>query len=199
MCGFRPLAAGAGLAALFLLATTFRAGAEPQAPPPAGPGIGVVDLSRVMLEAQPFAAAQDGIREWIEAEKRTNLDVKKGEITAKEAQLEMFARDSEEYRKLKNEIEFAKLRFEHEYERLEVERMRRITVGQRQAFDEASAAIAEYAKSRGLVLVLQQRTGKLRGELDTDLTAEMYLRDILYSDALLDITGAVIRILDAKR
>ncbi|MBI4878513.1 MAG: OmpH family outer membrane protein [Planctomycetes bacterium] len=199
MRSFRPFAAGAALAGLLLLASGYRAGAEPQAPAPPGPGIGVVDLFRVMTEARPFAAAQGAIREWIESEKRSNLDVKKGEINAKEAELEMFARDSEEHRKLKNEIEFAKLRFEHEFERLEAERMRRITAGQRQAFDEASAAVAEYAKSRGIFLVLQQRTGKLRGELDTDLTSEMYLRDILYSDALLDITDAVIRILDAKR
>jgi len=177
----------------------YRAAAESRQVSPPLAKVAVVDLFRVLAEAKPFVAEQDEIRRWIEAEKRTNLDVKKGEIAAKEAELEVFDRASPEYRKLANQLDFDKLGFEHEFQRLERERVRRITDSQRRAFAEATRVVADYAKSQGVTLVLQLRTGELRGEAQSELTSEMYLRDVLYHDASLDITSAVLRILDAKR
>ena len=173
--------------------------ARPEPPRAQASRIAVVDLFRILKEARPFAEAQDAVRSWIEKEQRTNLGVKKSEIESLEAELEMFEGDSDQRRSLVLNHGLAKLRFEHELEHLESERARRITESQKQAFAETKQAVAEYAKAQGIDLVLQFRTGPLAGLNRGELTSEMYLRNVLYSDAPLDITGSVITILDARR
>lgn len=161
--------------------------------------VAVVDLFRVLSEARPFTKEQEAIRRWIETEKRTNLEIKKGEIEAREADLELFEGDPEKHRALLLQQDIAKLQFDHEYEYLEKERLRRITRGQRSAFDEARKAIAEYARSHDIGLVIQSRKGPLEGLNQGELTSEIYLRDVLYAEASLDITDGVITILNTGR
>ncbi|MFH0944175.1 MAG: OmpH family outer membrane protein [Planctomycetota bacterium] len=161
--------------------------------------VAVVDLFRVLSEAKPFAREQEAIRRWIDTEKRTNLEVKKSEIEAREADLELLEGDPVQHRALLLEQNIAKVRFDHEYEYLEKERLRRITRGQRAAFDGARKAISEYATSHGISLVVQSREGPLEGLNQGELTSEMYLRDVLYAEASLDITDSVITILNTSR
>lgn len=161
--------------------------------------IAVVDLFRILKEARPFVESQAAIRLWIEKEQRTNLGLKKSEIEAVEAELEMFEGDSEQRRAMILNRNLAKLRFDHEFEHLEQQRGQRITASQKQAFAEIKRAVAEVAKARGIGLVLQFREGPLVGLNRGELTSEMYLRNVLYSDAPLDITESVITILHARR
>jgi len=173
--------------------------AAPAAPDGPGTRVGMVDLFRVLKEARPFIEDQEAIRSWIDKEQRTNLGVKKSEIEALDAELEMLEGESEQRRNLLLKRDLAKLRFDHEFEHLEQERGQRISESQKRAFAEVRQAVAEAAKADGIELVLQFRSGPLSGLNRSEITSEMYLRNVLYSEASLDITNSVITILDAKR
>lgn len=159
----------------------------------------VVDLLRVLEEAKPFADRREAIRSWIEEQKRTNLGVKKEAIAGKEAELELYEAGSDPHRKLNNEIEFAKLAWQQEFEHLESIRVRRILDAQREAYARAREAVGEVAARRGADAVLQLRPHDLQGRDEQEVSSEIFLRDVLWHDASLDITSEVIRILDAPR
>lgn len=175
-----------------------RAVADPTPARAPGPVV-VVDLFRVLEEAQPFVAERESIRRWIDEQKRTNLTVKKDEIAAKEAELEMFQAGTEPYRKRRNEAEFAKLVFQQEFEHLEEIRLQRILTAQRAAYRKAREAIGEVAARHGARAALQLRSHELTGRDEQQLASEMFVRDVLWHDGSLDITTDVIRILDAPR
>ena len=169
-------------------------------PPAAAPGpVAVVDLFRILEKAKPFDEDREEIRRWIDDQKRTNLTVKKDAISTKEAELELFDAGSAEGRKLRNQIDFAKLAFQQEFEYLEELRRARIQSAQKDAYRRAREVIQQVAKSRGVSVVLQLRPHELSGRDEAELSAEMFVRDVLWHDGSLDITGDVIRILDASR
>ncbi len=192
----RLSAALIAVAALALLG--FRASGEPAAPPAAGPVV-VVDLARVLQDARPFVDEREEIRRWIEEQKRSNLGVKSDAIEAKEAELELYEPGSEPHRKLRNEIEFAKLGFQQEFQFLETLRVRRIVEAQRRAYARARRAIGEVASRHGARAAFQLRPHELAGQDEQAISSEIFLRDVLWHDASLDITSEVIRILDAPR
>lgn len=161
--------------------------------------VAVVDLFRVLSEAKPYVADQEKLAGWIEVQRRTNLEVKKGEVDAKQAELELLSGDSPERRRLMLELDQAKLLFDHEYGNLERERMKRITSLQKAAFADASRIISDYARNHGIDLVLQKRSTPVEGANQRELTSQIYLRDVLFADASLDITDRVITILNARR
>ncbi|MFG0318578.1 MAG: hypothetical protein ACF8XB_14985 [Planctomycetota bacterium JB042] len=190
--------AAAVIAVAALASLGIQASGRPAAPLASGP-IVVVDLARVLQDARPFVDEREGIRRWIEEQKRTNLGVKNDAIEAKEAELELYEPGSEPYRKLRNEIEFAKLGFQQEFQFLESVRVRRIVEAQRRAYDRAREAIGEVASRHGARAALQLRPHELAAQDEKGVSSEIFLRDVLWHDASLDITPEVIRILDAPR
>jgi Skp family chaperone for outer membrane proteins len=157
--------------------------------------VAVVDLFRVLAEAKPFRAADEEIRGWIEAEK-ARLQAASDEIARKESELEMFEVGSQEHVKRRNELELMRLQFKQRLEERDAERTRRIVENQKRSYAQASAAIEGVARQRGATLVLQLRAGDPEGKDPAEMTSEVWLRPVLYSDAALDITADVLRILD---
>lgn len=184
---------GAGVA--LLLAAVL----APRPSDPGGPAIAVCDLTRVLEEGKPFVEARERIRKWIDEQKRTNLEVRRDALKKREAELDLFEPGSEEHRRLEEQLAHERLSFEQELQRLERERTARVIGAQRDAWRLAREAIAKAAGERGVRLVLHRRPAELGGETEEQVSAEIWSRDVLWHDPSLDITGDVLRILDASR
>lgn len=186
-----PLALALAAVPLAALATT------PSGPRARGEArsVAVVDLFRVLKEAEPFVKAEAELRAWIEAEKK-NLQGFQDDLERKQTELKLFQPDGPEYFARKDEVEQLQLRFRQAYDARERERERRIIANQRRSFEDSRRAIAEAAAASGVDIVLQLRAGDPSGKRPDEVTSEIYLRDVLYHDPALDITVDVLRILN---
>ncbi len=157
--------------------------------------VAVVDVVLVLSTAKPFVAADTALRAWIDDVKRV-FKARDEELKKAAADLEVFSPDSEEFKSKSRELDRKRLEFQQDFEEKDRERLRRITDSQKAAWDQASAAIAEYAKAQGIEVVLQLRKGDFAGKTQEQVSAEMYLRDVLYADPALDITSTILSILN---
>ncbi len=157
--------------------------------------VAVVDVVAVLSQAKPFVAADTALRGWIDDVRRL-FKARDEELKKEESALELFQPDSEEFKTKSRELDRKKLEFQQDFDEKDRERMRKITDSQKAAWDQANAAIAEYAKAQGIEVVLQLRKGDFQGKTQEQVSAEMYLRDVLYADPALDITSTILSILN---
>lgn len=183
---------------LLLLACTLGAvavhGAARSAAPRGPARVAVVDLFEVLTKAKPFVQAEQELKAWIEQGKR-ELQALKDDIDKRTGELELFDPEAEDFRRRANDLDLKKLELQHKVDDLERERTRRILDNQRASFERVTKAIAEIATKQAIDLVLQTRSAALSGQKPGEVTSEMYLRDVLYRDAALDITSDVTTII----
>lgn len=163
--------------------------------PPAAVSVAVVDLMKVLSDARPFVAEEQVIRAWIEGEKK-NLAGLSAEIEKQQSELAGLASDSPERVRRSRDLDELKLRFRHQVDDRERERARRIMEGQKRWFAETRRAVAQVANARGIHIVLQLRDGLPPDSRPEELNSEIFLTDVLYCDATLDITPEVLKILN---
>lgn len=179
---------------LFCSATLLMALAAPQ-PPKA---IAVVDLFKVLTTAKPFTTADDEIRRWI-ADQMKAFEQRHNEIDAKQNELELFSGDGTQKRRLAYVVDRMKADLDFDLAEADRARNERIVNNQRSAFDAATKAVAAYAKSKGIEIVLQLRQGDLTAKTQSELSSEIFLREVLYAGDALDVTSDVIAQLNAGK
>lgn len=157
--------------------------------------VAVVDLREVLTTAKPFQAGDQAIRAWI-GEQKAALKKRQEQLRAKKGELEAFSSGSPERSRL--ELEVAKLSLDLDFEvaAADTARETRVVEHQRKSFETATEAVRSFAKEHGIDLVVQLRKGPLTASNQTELSSEIFLRDVVAADAALDITADVIKLLE---
>jgi Skp family chaperone for outer membrane proteins len=157
--------------------------------------VGVVDLFRVLKEPKAIHTIDEQLKAWIDKE-QAPLNAKHDELEDLEAKVELLAQNTPEALAARRELEHKRVEFKYAFNAADAERQTRIKAARKLGFEIAQKAIGDVAKSLGLHLVLQARGGDLDGETESAVSAEIYLRTVLYADGALDITSDVLSVLN---
>ncbi len=157
--------------------------------------VGVVDLLRVLKEPKAIQAIDEQLRGWIDRE-QAPLKAMQNELKEIEARIELLDANGPDARTAKRDLEHKSVEFKYAFNAADAERQTRIKAARKLGFEIAQKAIGDVAKSLGLHLVLQARGGDLDGETESAVSAEIYLRTVLYADGALDITSDVLSVLN---
>lgn len=157
--------------------------------------VGVVDLLRVLKEPKAIQTIDEQLRSWIDKE-QAPLKAMQEQLKELEAKIELMDGASAEARTMKRDLEHKSVEFKYAFNAADAERQERIKAARKLGFEVAQRAIADVARSKGLHLIVQARGGDIDGETESAVSAEIYLRTVLYADAALDITPDVLSVLN---
>jgi Skp family chaperone for outer membrane proteins len=163
--------------------------------PDRGTKVAVVDLHEVLTTAKPFQESDKTIRDWI-ARQKADLKKQQEALDAKTSELELYSKGSKQRAELELTLKKATLDLDYQVAAADTERDERIVEHQRTAFDKANAAIQKVAAEKQIDVVLQLRRGPLLAQTQTELSSEIFLRDVMFAGPALDITPDVLSILN---
>ena len=170
--------------------------AERRAAPPAGVVMAVVDMKGVLR----------GSRQWRDsAEERARmLDRIRRTLSKLSRQVQVLRNDYEnlppgtdERAQKGAEIEAALQQLEQTRADLETEMARHQNESVRSFFRQLTDVVAEYARENGIHLVLKKQALDLAGPESIEQNLQIATAEVLYADAALDITDAVVERLNA--
>lgn len=180
------------LAGCVLLASGALAAAEM-----AAPKVAVVDITRVFNEYKKTARINQLMEENFQA-RRDELQKRQQQIVEKENALRNDARPPDDPAALKErqELGYEKVLLERDMRLLRQEIANFNLEHTNQIMAEMAAAVRRYAERKGLDLVLKYQPAQTAARSDVELSQQIGANPVLYFAAALDISGAIISLLN---
>jgi Skp family chaperone for outer membrane proteins len=161
------------------------------------PKIGVVRFTALVNGYKRMQAEQDASikkREQLRQEQTAKQD----EVNRLSAQLQQNAPDSEAYKKTDADLRQKRADLEA-WTRMKTEELiNEETRIIRQIYEDVEAAAAEYGKKHSYSLIIKEDDLDLVKAGIAELKVKVALRKVLYSDPALDITDALVKLLNEK-
>ena len=152
---------------------------------------GVVDMFKVLNQHPETKQRMEVIKKDFEAAIE-KLKAAAGEAKALDDQLDLLKEGSPEHLERLKQLSQLKATFELD-RKLLIARMNLDTVTvMRDIYEKSAIAVGEVAKAKGLRMVFMTTTSKVGGRSEAEVMNEIASRPVIWSDASLDITEAVI-------
>jgi Skp family chaperone for outer membrane proteins len=163
-----------------------------------GPRIAVVDMSRLVSSHKQSREEQQFIEQWRDTMKKL-LDEKDKDYRAVQAELDQFKEGSEEWKKKVKEVKVRKSELQIEAASLDEDLQNRIGTSLKNSYARAVAACKAYQEANDLDAVLQYSDAPIDGTKREEIIPSIMVRPVVSHRKTLDVTDAVLAILDAAK
>lgn len=188
--GMRGLAAGLLLGA----AATAIAAARPVE----GPRFAAIDIQRLVSKNAKIKEAQQLVDQWFKANQKL-LDERSKAFMTEKAELDSFAAGSQAWLDKSRELRVKKAGLEADQAALQDELEFRVAKAFSDSHTRVSAACAKYMESRELDGILQFNDSPVSGTRSGDVFNEIVARTVVSHRKSIDVTDAILAILDAEK
>lgn len=159
--------------------------------------IGVVRFTALVNGYKRMQGEQDA-----SVKKRTRLqqdqDTKQSEINTLTAKLQQHTPDSEAYKKTDAELREKKAAMDTWMRVKQDELITEDTRIMREVYEDVEAAASDFGKKNGYSLILKEDDLDLGKASIAELKIKVALRKVLYSDPSIDVTDALLKVLNDK-
>ncbi len=155
-----------------------------------------VDINEVVASYEKAKKEQD-LHQKSSAAQLAEFQRREDELAKKKRELAPLNRNSQEYAQKAMELEIEQLKLQREGDFFFKERDKKRLQLLIAAYDDIRAAVKKYAEANGLkaVFVVQKDLGHEEEELQ-ERSMKISLRQVLYYDSSLDVTGQIIKLLN---
>ncbi len=164
-----------------------------------GEKIATIDISRILSSSKKLKSAEDEIKEFLKNGEE-DLALFEKEIMDLKNEMIGYAVESREYQNGKNAIEQKELVFEQKKRNLVRECDSRSSRALKQVYADLEQAVEAYSREHGIELVMTCSVGidRLRSERPNDFLNWVSLVHVVWNDDHLDISDAVITIINGS-
>ncbi len=189
---FRSLARRLSVPALLLFAYVsvgFR--------PAEGPKVAFIDMSKLVSQHKQSQAEQTLIQQWHDAMRKL-LEADDKNLQSMRGTLDTFKPGTDEWKKQQQDIKLEEFKLSQKAKGLDEEFDAKVARSLIDAHSRVAAACKTYLEGHDLDAILQFTSGAVSGNTRNEVIPEIVVRSVVAHRAALDITDAILAILDAK-
>jgi Skp family chaperone for outer membrane proteins len=162
------------------------------------PRIAVIDMSRLVRDHVQSKSELEMLEQWKDATEKL-LDERQKAYNAEVDGLEQFKPDSEEARRKAHELRVKKFDLEQQVNAYKEDRERRRAKAIADSHARVVAACRTYLDTHDLDAVLQFASTPVSGMTSNEVIPEIVVRTVVAYRKTIDVTDAVLAILDAQK
>ena len=162
------------------------------------PRIAVVDMARLVSQTKRSKDEQALIIQWRDA-KRQMLEETDKRLRLQKAELDAYRAGSEEHHAKSLELRIEGMKLENEAKWLDEETQRKLAKSISEAHARVTAAAQSYLESHDLDAVLQYSSTPVDGDVAGGVISEVVVRCVVAHRKAVDVTDAVLEILEAAK
>ena len=164
---------------------------------PATSCVATVDMGRLMSEHKEYLEDRKAVDLW-QQEMRGMFEKKAADLMQLQEDLMQWEPDSDRYAEGVNDVEMERFHLDLMQKQVAREFDKKIVKSLSGAHQRAVAAVEEYREANGIELVIQHNSEPVRGRNGEEVVGEILLRSVVAFSPQLDITEAVLTILNDK-
>jgi Skp family chaperone for outer membrane proteins len=157
-----------------------------------------VDMSRLVSEHRQSREEQQAIRQWYDTSQKL-LDEKQKQYKERVGELDQFAEDSDDYRSRAKDLKIQKFTLESEFNSLQEEFKRKVAHSIAESHARVVGACKTYLDANDLDGVLQYASTPVGGSSNSEVIPEIVVRTVVAHRKSLDVSDAILAILDAGK
>ncbi|HET6163560.1 MAG TPA: OmpH family outer membrane protein [Planctomycetota bacterium] len=159
--------------------------------------IAFIDMSKLVSQHKQSQAEQTLIQQWHDAMRKL-LEADDKNLSALRGTLETFKTGSEEWKRQQQEIKLEEFKLTQKAKGLDEEFDAKVARSLIDAHARVAAACKTYLEGHDLDLILQFTSGPVSGNTRNEVIPEIVVRSVVSHRAALDVTDAILGILDTK-